>query len=45
MQEPLGDNQVWMVQTVLLNPAEGNLADPGGWAAPAKLLEGNEHWK
>lgn len=45
MQEPLRDNEVWVVQTVLLNPAEGNLADPGGWAAPAKLLAGNAHWK
>jgi hypothetical protein len=45
MQRPLPDNQVWIVQALLLNPAEGSLAHPGRWAAPAKLLSGNAHWK
>ena len=45
MRRPLPDNQVWIVQTLLLNPAEGTLAEPGGWAAPARLFESNTHWK
>jgi hypothetical protein len=45
MQRPLRDNEVWIVQALLLNPAEGSLAHPGKWAAPAKLLSGNAHWK
>jgi len=45
MQRPLADNEVWIVQTVLLNATEGTLMDPGNWAAPAKLLRGNAHWK
>jgi hypothetical protein len=45
MQRPLRDNEVWIVQALLLNPAEGSLAYPGKWAAPAKLLSGNAHWK
>jgi hypothetical protein len=45
MQRPLRDNEVWIVQALLLNPTEGSLAHPGKWAAPAKLLSGNAHWK
>jgi hypothetical protein len=45
MQRPLRDNEVWIVQALLLNPAEGSLAHPGRWAAPAKLLRGDAHWK
>jgi hypothetical protein len=45
MQKPLADNEVWVVQTVLLNPTEGSLTDPGGWAAPASLMTGSVDWK
>jgi len=38
LRQPLPSNQVWLVKTVLLNPEKGTLTDPGGWAAPAKLL-------
>jgi hypothetical protein len=45
MQRPLADNEVWVVQTVLLNPTEGSLTHPGGWAAPAKLMTGSADWR
>jgi len=45
MQRPLPDNEVWIAQALLLNATEGTLAHAGRWAAPAKLLHGNEHWK
>jgi hypothetical protein len=45
MQRPLSDNEVWIAQALLLNATEGTLACPGRWAAPAKLLRSDEHWK
>jgi hypothetical protein len=45
MQRPLSDNEVWIAQALLLNATEGTLAHPGRWAAPAKLLHGDQHWK
>lgn len=45
LQRPLPDNEIWVIQLLLLNPGAGSLADPGRWAAPAKLLKGNAHWR
>jgi hypothetical protein len=45
MQRPLADNEVWVVQTVLLNPTEGSLTNPGAWAAPARLMTGDADWE
>ena len=45
LRQPLPDNEAWLVRTVLLNPEQGTLAEPGGWAAPARKWTAREHWK
>lgn len=45
LRQPLPDNEVWLVRTVLLNPEKGTLAEPGGWAAPAQRFRDGRTWK
>lgn len=45
LQRPLPNNEVWIVKTVLLNPAAGSLQNPGEWAAPAQVMRGHTEWK
>ena len=45
LRQSLPPNEAWLVRTVLLNPEQGTLAEPGGWAAPARKFRDERHWK